>query len=683
MTRVRDQRSRDRATRSVLACSCLAWLFVGTPWFTLRAEPPRPSKNPTDLAGYDALITPEDRGHWAFQPVKAPPVPAVKSSSWARNPIDRFVLAKQEEQNLLPAPAAEPQALVRRLFLDLIGLPPTPDECSSFVDDFARSPDTVEKLVDNLLARPAYGERWARHWLDLVRYAESNGYERDAAKPFAWRYRDYVIRSFNADKSFDRFVLEQIAGDELPEGNHTPENLVATGYYRLGPWDDEPADPKQDRYDQLDDLVNTTSEVFLGLTLGCARCHNHKFEPLSMHDYYRMVAIFEPLKRPVDGRTERTLPIGTAAQIAAGARQLEQGYFLNEPSPKAPVSRLLYRGQAANPGPEVGPGVPAVTVANQPHFPTPPKGAKSTLRRLTLARWLTDPKNPLTARVIVNRVWQYHFGFGLVRTSSDFGTVGEPPTHPELLDWLARWFVEHGGSFKALHRLILASSTYRLSTRGDARQASVDPENRLLCRMPYRRLEVEVIRDAMLAASGELNRQMYGPSMYPAIPAAALAGSSDPDKIWPQFDERAASRRTIYAFVKRSLIVPMLEVLDFCDTARSAARRGITSVPTQALTLLNGDFVNLQARRLADRLERDAGHDPVGQIEQAYELSLCRSPREAERSALLAFLDREARARQAEAALTGTPPTKAQARHEALVQLCRAIFNANEFVYPD
>jgi hypothetical protein len=683
MTTVRNQRSRGRDIRIALASASLASLLLSAPSYDLRAEQPRRSKSPTDLASYDALITPEDRGHWAFQPVKTPPVPAVKSSTWARNPIDRFVLAKQEEQDLLPAPAAEPQALVRRLFLDLTGLPPTPDECSAFLDDFARSPDAIENLVDNLLARPAYGERWARHWLDLVRYAESNGYERDAAKPFAWRYRDYVIRSFNGDKPFERFILEQIAGDELPEGDHTPENLIATGYYRLGPWDDEPADPKQDRYDQLDDLVNTTSEVFLGLTLGCARCHNHKFEPLSMHDYYRMVAIFEPLKRPADGRTERVLPLGSAAQIAANPRKLEQGYFLQEPSPNAPVSHLLLRGQAVNPGPEVGPGVPAVTVASQPVFPAPPAGARTSLRRLTLARWLTDPSNPLTARVIVNRVWQYHFGFGLVRTSSDFGTTGEPPTHPELLDWLARWFVDHGSRFKALHRLILASSTYRLSTRGDARQANVDPENRLLRRMPYRRLEVEVIRDAMLAASGELNRQMYGPSIYPAIPAAALAGSSDPDKIWPPFDERAASRRTIYAFVKRSLIVPMLEVLDFCDTARSAARRGITSVPTQALTLLNGDFVNLQARRLADRLERDAGLDPVAQVERAYQLSLCRSPRDFERSSMVAFLDQESRSRLAEAVRVGSPLTMAEARHEALVQLCRAIFNTNEFVYPD
>ena len=680
MPGVRDQ---TRTVRVALACAGLAWLLLGTPWFDLQAEQPRPSKSPTELAGYDALITPEDRGHWAFQAVTSPTVPAVKHSSWARNPIDRFILARQEEQGLIPAPAAEPRALARRYYLDLTGLPPMPDECAAFLKDFARTPDAVEKLVDNLLARPAYGERWARHWLDLVRYAESNGYERDAAKPFAWRYRDYVIRAFNSDKPFHRFVLEQIAGDELPEGEHTPENLIATGYYRLGPWDDEPADPKQDRYDQLDDLVNTTSEVFLGLTLGCARCHNHKFEPLSMHDYYRMVAIFEPLERPANGRTEQTLPIGTRAQIAANPRKLDQGYFLTEPSPKAPVSHLLHRGQAASPGPEVGPGIPAVTVPSQPVFPKPPAGASTSLRRLTLARWLTDASNPLTARVIVNRVWQYHFGVGLVRTSSDFGTTGEPPTHPELLDWLTHWFVEHGCSLKALHRLILTSSTYRLSTTGDARNATVEPDNRLLWRMPFRRLEVEVMRDAMLAASGDLDRQMYGPSMYPAIPAAALAGSSDPDKIWPPFDARAASRRTIYAFVKRSLIVPMLEVLDFCDTARSTARRGITSVPTQALTLLNGDFVNSQARHFADRLERDVGPDRVAQIERAYLLSLCRSPRDGERSSLVAFLDQEASSRLAEAARDGKPLSFAEACHEALVQLCRAIFNTNEFVYPD
>ena len=401
-----------------------------------------------------------------------------------------------------------------------------------------------------------------------------------------------------------------------------------------------------------------------------------------MHDYYRMVAIFEPLERPANGRTERTLPIGTRAQIAARETGLEQGYFLHERSPQAPASRLLYRGQAATPGPPVRPGVPAVIVASQPKFPAV-LGAKTSLRRFSLSHWLIDPANPLTARVIVNRIWQYHFGVGLVRTSSDFGTMGEPPTHPELLDWLAAWFVEHGSSLKALHRLILTSNTYQLSTRRDAQHARLDPDNRLLPHRPYRRLEAEVIRDAMLAASGTLNRQMYGPSMYPSIPAAALAGSSDPDKIWPPFDEAAASRRTVYAFVKRSLIVPMLDVLDFCDTARSAARRNVTSVPTQALTLLNGDFVNRQARHMADRLERDAGFDPTAQIERAYFLALCRAPTREERVAILAFLDRESRARLAETDQTGTVLTTTRARHEALEQFCRVIFNANEFVYAD
>jgi len=672
----------------------LALLLVGFSVSGLRAEdPPRPAKNPANLAGYDAVIKAEDREHWAFQPVKRPPVPSVKNNAWVRNPIDRFVLAKLEEKGLSPAPPAEPQALVRRLFLDLTGLPPTLAEREAFQNDVARSPHAVERLVEDLLARPAYGERWARHWLDLVRYAESNGYERDAAKPFAWRYRDYVIRAFNADKPFDRFVLEQLAGDELPEGEVTAETLVATGYYRLGPWDDEPADPKQDRYDQLDDIVNTTSEVFLGLTIGCARCHNHKFEPLTMHDYYRMVAIFEPLRRPVDGRTELTLPIGTPEEIAASEKsvqekrqrpiQLPQGYFLSEPSSRPPVSRLLLRGQAASPGPEVGPGFPAVLVKSQPAFPAPTPAAKTSRRRLTLARWLTSPDNALAARAIVNRVWQYHFGLGLVRTPSDFGTMGEPPTHPELLDWLACWLVEHGGSIKALHRLILSSSTYRISTRTDPRFAALDPENQLLSRMPYRRLDVEVIRDAMLAASGELSRKLYGPSMYPFIPKAALAGHSDPNTIWKPFVEATACRRTIYAFVKRSLIVPMLDVLDFCDTTRSAARRSVTSVPTQALTLLNGDFVNRQAQHLADRLERDAGMDPAAQLERAYLLTVCRMPRPAEVAAMLGFLAQESKGRLAEAAQARSPLTEAEARHQALVQLCRAIFNMNEFVYPD
>jgi hypothetical protein len=643
-------------------------------------------------ASDDARITPQDRGHWAFQPLKSVPVPSVKAQGWARNPIDRFVLAKLEEEGWAPAPSAEPLALARRLFLDLTGLPPTLAERSAFLQDVAHSPQAAERLVDDLMARPSYGERWARHWLDLVRFAESNGYERDAAKPFVWRYRDYVINAFNSDKRFDRFVLEQLSGDELPDLETSAETLIATGFYRLGPWDDEPADPRQDRYDQLDDIVNTTSEVFLGLTLGCARCHNHKFEPLSMRDYYRMVAIFAPLERPVRERTELTLPIGTRAEIESSRKKpragdkpaaLPQGYFLHEPGPRPPISRLLLRGQAATPGTEIGPGFPAVLVASQPKFATPATAARTSQRRLTLARWLTSRDNPLTARVIVNRIWQYHFGAGLVRTPSDFGTMGDPPTHPELLDWLAGWFIEHGFSIKALHRLILTSSTYRMTTRTNAQATELDPENRLISHMPLRRLEVEVIRDSMLAASGSLNRRMFGPSMYPAVPKAALDGHSDPNTTWKPSDENSASRRTIYAFVKRSLIVPMLEVLDFCDTARSAARRNVTNVPTQALTLLNGDFVNRQAAHLAERLRRDVGCDSSMQIERACLLTLIRPPTTAERAALLGFMEHETRERLAEAGRTRQPLRAQEARDQALVQICRALFNTNEFVYPD
>ncbi len=671
----------------------------------------KPSAGARDLARYDARIKPADRQHWAFRPVRSPPVPRVKDAAWVRNPIDAFVLARLEAKGYRPSPPAAPRALLRRVYLNLVVLPPTPEEQDAFLAD--RAPDAFERVVDRLLARPAYGERWARRWLDVVRYAETAGYERDATKPHAWRYRDYVIRAFNEDRPFDRFALEQLAGDELPDS--TAETLIATGFHRLGPWDDEPADPKEDRYDQLDDIVSTTSLAFLGLTMGCARCHDHKFEPLTMHDYYRLVAVFNPLRRPTRGRTELDLPAGTRAQLDALARRdralrllhrtalahpylsllrgplsaglrravpdLPRGYFLREPSPVPPPTRLLIRGKASRPGPQVEPGLPAVLVAAQPKFPPP--GARTSRRRLTLARWVASPDNPLTARVIVNRVWQWHFGEGLVRTPSDFGRAGQPPTHPELLDWLTAWFVREGWSLKKLHRLILASNTYRMASASDERLARVDPENRLLWRFPYRRLEVEAIRDSMLAVSGRLNAAMYGPSMLPPVPKEALAGHSDPDSVWKASGERAASRRTVYAFLKRSLVVPLLEVLDVCDTTRSSERRLVTTVPSQALTLFNGEFVNRQARHLAERLRREAGDDPGRQVERAYRLALCRPPTPGERAELVRFLARESGQLMKEAESRGRPLAPAEARRRALEQACRVILNLNEFVYPD
>jgi hypothetical protein len=669
----------------------------------------------TDLTRYDARIKPEDRQHWAFQPVRKPPLPPVRERRWLRNPIDAFVLSRLEAEGWKPNAVAEPRALLRRVHLDLEGLPPTLAKQNAFLAN--PTDDALDHVINDLLARPTYGERWGRHWLDLVRYAETNGYERDAARPFVWRYRDYVIRAFNDDKPFDRFVLEQLAGDELPDADG--ETLIATGYYRLGPWDDEPADPQEDRFDQLDDLVSTTSLAFLGLTLGCARCHDHKFEALTMHDYYRMVAVFNGLNRPTAGRTELVLPAGSRNQVAVQQRRdrdvaalrrlgtgwnamaprlpagtlaqqaaalvrnsapdLPLGYFMVERSDPPPVTHLLLRGKASRPGPKVDPGVPAVLVHKQPAFPS--SGTHSSSRRLTLARWIADRNNPLTARVIVNRIWQHHLGEGLVRTPSDFGVTGQPPTHPELLDWLTAWFVDNGWSLKKLHRLIMTSNTYRMSKRWNREYAAKDPENTLLWRFPYQRLEVEAIRDSALAVSGQLNHKMYGPSMYPHVPREALAGSSDPDQNWKPLNELDASRRTIYAFIKRSLVVPMLEVLDVCDTTRSAEKRLVTTVAPQALTLFNGDFVNRQARHFARRLVEEVGADSDRQIERACVLALCRPPTDRERQLMQRFL-----AQQTENLLgeqDGRGLTPSEARRVALEQMCRVMFNLGEFVYAD
>lgn len=669
----------------------------------------------------DELVPGSPGSHWSFQPVKRPKLPEVKNKAWPRNPIDHFVLAGLEEKDWSPAGQAEPLVLLRRVYLDLIGLPPSIEEQDAFFKD----PD-LTRVIDDLLARPGYGERWARHWLDAVRYADTNGYERDATKPFVWRYRDYVIDSLNADKPYDRFIIEQLAGDEVAD--RSSETVIATGYLRLGHWDDEPADPATDRYDQLDDILNTTSQAFLGLTLACARCHDHKFEPLLQKDYYSMVAIFNPLQRARRGRTELAIPAGTREEVAAleerdktiarlkkefeksflqsGKSKLSQevvtalleqktkeqkelaekhrgalddelaaampqdeinqlrrdrpdlpmAYTWEEKSNAPPRTHILIRGAPGRHGDEVGPAVPAI-LHPQP-FPAP--SDHSSQRRLGFARWIVSPENPLAARVIVNRVWMHHFGHGLVRTPTDFGLMGERPTHPELLDWLALWFVNDADwSLKKLHRLILQSRTWQMSSHAENPACSQsDPENRLLSRQNYRRLEVEAIRDSILAVSGKLNREMHGPHTYPSIPPQALEGHSDPEKIWKPLDEKSASRRTIYAFVKRSLMLPMLEILDVCDTTQPSPGRRVTTVPTQALTLFNSEFSNRQARHFAARLRKEAGPNPMDQIRLAFRLALCREPSKEELESIGGFLETE-----------------------SLEQVCRVILNLNEFVY--
>lgn len=652
------------------------------------------------------------RAFWSFQNPRRLPLPVMMHADRVTNLIDAFIWQRLDSAGLTLSPRASLRDLLRRVSLDIRGLPPTVAEQDEFLND--HSPDAYERLIDRLLADPAYGERWSRHWLDLVRYADSNGYERDGAKPSVWRYRDYIIAALNGDKPYDRFIIEQLAGDELDEVSN--ETLIATGFHALGTWQDEvdPLEAAQYRADELDDMVRTTSQTFLGLTLGCARCHNHKFDPLTMVDYYSLVAVLAPLKRPNHGRTDRDLPLGTPEEITTQAERdeaiaklqreitelqkskpadmdqrvaelrrqqkdirqrkpdLPAAYRCFEDSSKAPPTYLLLSGRASSPGPLMQPRVPAILIKEQPEFPT---GGRTTLRRITLARWIASADNPLTARVVVNRAWQHHFGEGLVRTPSDFGQMGTRPTHPELLDSLADWFTRDANwSLKTLHRFILTSETYRQSSSALVPHSalhnphSIDPENMLLWRYPYHRLDVEAIRDSMLAASGSLNRQMYGPAVFLPIPAAAIEAHTDKQAAWQTSSEPHVNRRTVYAFVKRTLLVPMLEAFDFCDTTQSAERRAITSVAPQALTLFNGEFVNRQAEHFAQRLVSEAGPDISQHLDLAFRLALARSPTADEISAMQQFFEREA-------AVTNP--------HAALVQLCRVILNLNEFVYPN
>lgn len=829
--------------------------------------------------------------HWGFQPPKPRTPPEVENKDWVRTPIDAFILSKLEAASLQPAPPANKIALLRRAYYDLTGLPPTPAEVQAFLED--ASPDAFEKVIDRLLASPQYGERWARHWLDLVRYGETNSFERDGAKPHVWRYRDYVIRSFNEDKPYDQFVREQLAGDELPEP--TADSIIATGYYRLGLWDDEPADRLLATYDQFDDLVATTGQAFLALTTGCARCHDHKIDPFPASDYYGFLAFFRGIapyansgpqvetqifldgqtpeqyqaqvkaleekrnqlqaqvteieqqfqqayqqrygdqlsmsdldeltfrfyrdswqklpdfdnlhpetvgrvpsqrfdislatrntafgfvfdgfiKVPQDGEytfyldsddgsrltigqevvieydgihglgrekqqtltlQQGRLPIrleyfqnlhGLGLKVAwsgpgfgrrslaaentpraaqqraqqlaklmkehgrellgeEGARryhelakQLEQAkaervpatYALSvtEAGPKPPVTHVLLRGNPHVPGEVVEPTFPSVLTEEQPVIPPPAPGAKSSGRRLALANWIASPDNPMTARVMVNRIWQHHFGRGIVRSTNNFGGLGTPPTHPELLDWLALEFVNRGWRMKELHRLIMLSSAYQMSSQGDDVALQKDPTNDLFWRFDMRRLSAEEIRDSIHAVNGQLNLKMYGPSIYPDLSDEVLQTQSKPGDGWGKSSLAERSRRSIYIHIKRSLLVPLLTDFDLPDPDSSCEARFITTQPGQALGMLNGDFVHEQAAFFAERLRKEAGHDTEAQVRHALRLALSREP-EAKDVArgleLIAALQKEHQV----------------APDKALDYYCLVVLNLNEFIYLD
>ena len=1002
------------------------WVTQGLPWTAGASAPEdKPREGPPKVD--DAA-----RNYWAYRPLQAHEIPQVKSKAWVRNSIDAFVLSKLEAEGLAPAAPADRVALMRRACYDLIGLPPTPEEVDAFVAD--KADDAYERLVDRLLARPQYGEKWGRHWLDLVRYAETHGYERDSLKPFAWRYRDYVIDSFNRDKPYNQFLTEQLAGDELD--TVTAETLIATGFYRLGIWDDEPADRLLAKYDVLDGVVSTTSQVVLGMTVGCARCHDHKKDPIPQRDYYRLLAFFRDVtdmdakntrrhasdedrqilsrllaakqnregelqeqlvqieerfaaahesraktkiagrrnsdivdlkyrlyrdtwerlpdfdllkaetagdlphnfvtlaaasrneaiglvfegqlrvpqagefgfsfesteglrlivggqrainepgrgqhrgtarakltaglvpvrveffntdKKPelklewegpgvekrlltdesadsagipfiADSRKEAqewsytlTTPAGgwsnsafddnqwqhgaggfgmagtpgavvrtrwdtkdiwlrktfrvtqvpervsldvhhddeievylngrlayetkgylvaykrvllpkAAAEalspgdnvIAVHCHQTSGGQYIDlglaatsdrelvqtllleqgdallgsgtiekykslssqlETSRKGPLPELgteimcvtergrqpthvLIRGNPVAQGDLVEPGFPQVLTQAVPAIRERTAGEPTSGRRQALAEWLTAADNPVTPRVMANRLWQFHFGRGIVPTPNDFGKLGESPTHPELLDWLAGEFRQRGGRLKEMHKLIMLSNTYRMSSSPNKAGLERDPANRLFWRFNMRRLAAEEVRDSILAGSGKLNLKAGGPGVYPPIPAAVLAGQSVPGSGWGNSLPDEAARRSIYVHVKRSLLVPILSQYDMADTDSSCAARFTTTVPTQALGMLNGEFSNEQAVQFAERLQREAPTDLRAQIVRGIRLTTSRPPADAEVKQDVAFVQN----------LQTQPGMNA---HKALVQYCLLLLNANEFVYLD
>lgn len=696
-------------------------------------------------------ISLQDVDHWSYQPLVRPELPPVQDAAWLGTPIDAFILEGLEENGLEPVDAASKLTLIRRVYFDLTGLPPTPDEVAAFLAD--ESVDAYEQLVERLLGSPQYGEKWGRHWLDLVRFAETNGYERDGVKPNAWRFRDYVIDSFNANKPYDQFVLEQLAGDELE--NVTPESITATGYYRLGLWDDEPVDADQAFYDSMDDVVSTTSQVFMAMTVGCARCHDHKLDPILQKDYYSLMAFVHNTHRDIKQLEfeKSAFTLNTQRVIATEEQQREhdeqlalhreqrkeleqdvaryetriyetlapaekedaqdkkareyllakrrdqvlsdddletylqrknrleqlldtkipplpRALAIKENGPTAPDTFVLVRGSCHALGDEVEPGFPGVLNLDEAEIQQPAENASSSGRRLAMAQTIADPNNPLTARVMVNRIWHYHFGRGIVRTTSDFGTAGDSPTHPELLDWLAAEFVSSGWDIKAMHRLIMLSSTYRMSSQDSAVSLEKDPRNNLFWRFDMRRLSAEEVRDTTLATSGSLNLKMRGPSVFTEIPAEVLAGASRPEVAWGQSPPEEERRRSVYVLAKRSLAEPVLKTFDSPDTESSCAVRFVTTVPTQSLTMLNGDFFNREARSFAQRLRKEVGPDIEAQVSEGFRLALCREPTPQEVSTALEMIE-------------GWQQDDGVSEEDAMNFFCLMVFNLNEFSFLD
>jgi hypothetical protein len=603
-----------------------AWIESGAAWGSDPIDPFRVTT--VKRAGYD---------WWSFQPVKRPELPKIKQTDWPRNAIDHFILAKLEAEALTPSPEADARTLVRRLHFDLVGLPPTPRE----VDDFEKASAKPQALVDRLLASPHYGERWARHWLDIVRFGESHGFEHDELRRNAWPYRDWVIDAFNRDLPYDEFVRLQIAGDVLkaddPSAVTATGFLVAGGFDSVGQGQQSVAMKAVVRQDELEDIVGTIGQTFLGLTVQCARCHDHKFDPVRSEEYYRLTAAVAGVRHG-----ERALPKSKTRVYAVTPRPPEATHLL-ERGNLAQKGKLLTAGGVASLGLKAEFGLNA--------------DASDAERRRKLAEWITDGKNPLFARVMVNRLWHYHFGVGLVETPSDFGFNGARPSHPELLDWLADEFVKSGYSVKHMQRLIVDSATYRQASRYRADAGKRDVGNRWLWRKSPTRLEAEAVRDSILSVAGQLNDKPGGPG-YQDFKLTIRGATHYYTPL--EADDAALYRRSIYRTWARSGRNGLLDTLDCPDPSTVSPRRALTTTPLQALSMMNNAFVLRMADRFAERLQKEAGDDAGKQIVRAYELAYGRRATEEEIARARPTVDRI-----------------------GLAIFCRAVFNSNEFVYVD
>jgi hypothetical protein len=732
------------------------WVKQGAIW------PKYPDANDSagdELAVAALLKAPPADGRdflWAFRPLGDPRPPTLASQSEPKNVVDRFILAKIEAVGLTCAPPADKHTLIRRAWFDLVGLPPPPEDVEKFIADPA--PDAFATLVDKLLLSPQYGERWGRHWLDVARYADSGGYETDMYFRNAWRYRDYVVKSFNDDKPYSRFVQEQIAGDEIwpddlsLDGSYVMpkeklehlEARIGTGLYTLGPQIHESnMDAKKLDYERMTDWADTTGSVFLGLTLGCARCHDHKFDPISQRDYYGLQAIFA-------GSREVELPMVNGMEIAdfkqhyprivaidearRAYRLFEKGVSGRKLTPEEEQQKLALRDKiaakvlelpdnaASSPGDRFdglmeiptasvlghvdGPLVPEVHILNRGDVDRPKKRAAPeipavlreatgyreplggpTTSRKQLAQWLTSPDHPLTARVMVNRIWQWHFGNGIVATPNDFGKMGVPPSHSELLDWLAKQFVEQGWSIKQMHRLIMLSDTYqRASAYHDPNNLAKDADNRYLWRMNRRRLEAEALWDFVHAAAGTLNLKIGGRPIVPQLADDEMSALREPWQWTVSADPADHTRRGLYILVRRNFRFPMFEVFDSPVNSVSSPRRDVTIVAPQTLWSLNNRRAFRQAQEFAGRLVREAGVDLGPCIDRGWAIALGRAPSETEKADALQLMETLAAEAGSSAALENPPADLAKLppqRAAALAKLCLAIFNLNEFIFVD